>query len=152
MKQLGLIFLLVLSLFLFFGCTQTQVFCGDGVCNGKETFETCSNDCSVPANNNGYLQVNVIDSNTGLPVEGAVITISESLSGVCKLDTLSTPLNILNTDQNGFVLVNLEAGKNYVAALMSTDYYLPEFKCATISNGKTFVINYSLNSLPVSSN
>ena len=148
MKQLGLIFLLVLSIFLFFGCVAQEPSCGDNVCNGKETFATCQGDCPAPANDNGYLQVNVFDANTGLPVEGAVITTSESASDSCKLDVLSTPLNISNTDENGFVSVNLEAGKTYIAALMSDIYYLPDYKCVTITNGKTSVVNYYLNLVP----
>jgi len=145
MKQLSLIFLLVLSLFLFFGCTQFPT-CGDGLCNGTETSQTCSVDCGI-AHELGNLQVNVFDANTGLPISGMEIGLQESLGEDCGLN-LNSSNSVLFTDSTGSALAQLDAGKKYVAAVFTDDYYPVEYKCAEIYVEQTALIEYNLVKLP----
>lgn len=146
MKQLSLIFLLVLSLFLFFGCTQVPT-CGDGLCNGDETSLTCSVDCGIVKPETGYLQVTILDANTGLAIEGIEVDIQEVVEEECGLDLTSSHL-AFNTDSKGIVFAKLDAEKSYVAAIGAGDYYPVEYKCAKVSSEKTALIDYELILLP----
>jgi hypothetical protein len=141
MKQLSLIFLLVLFLFLFFGCTQFAN-CGDGICNEDESSLTCSVDCGVNSEN-GYLQINILDANTGLAIEGIEVNIQEVVGENCGLDLASSHAAFY-TDSKGIVSTLVDAEKNYVIAIVTNEYYPLEYKCEKVSAGKTTILEYNL--------
>ncbi len=145
MKQLNFIFLLVLSLFLFFGCTQVPT-CGDGICNENENSQTCSVDCGGTLVEEGYLQVYVTDANTGWFIEGAQVNFTESKLDACSLNLSAKPI-VVTTNSNGVAEIKLEANKNYVAIVVG-DYYPFDYKCSVVSSKEKVMINYSLVKLP----
>ena len=148
MKAFQLVFLLVLSLFLLFGCTQVPA-CGDGICNGNEISQTCEIDCGVTPIESGSIQVSIIDANTGAPIEGIELRIVESNKDSCAIN-ISNPFLLGSTDSNGFFLTKLEAYKKYTVVPVTYDKYYTNFdyKCATISPNETSVIKYALVKLP----
>ncbi|MBI2664110.1 hypothetical protein HYX10_02075 [Candidatus Woesearchaeota archaeon] len=84
----------------FHACLATKPkYCGDGICEGSETFSSCNKDCAQNAPK-GKITVSVTHSQAKLPIKYAGIYVDGSLSG--------------GTDQFGKAVVEVPYGVRHV--------------------------------------
>ncbi|MBN2067517.1 MAG: carboxypeptidase regulatory-like domain-containing protein [Candidatus Diapherotrites archaeon] len=125
----------IIAVVLLSGCTDTV--CGDGVCEGSEDSFNCEEDCGPPiicgngscergedANNcpadcypSGYLSVTVTNSETGMPIQGAYVLVT---------NIYSEPKAEGTTDANGIALIRDLKPERYLVTISKTGYITSE--------------------------
>ncbi len=159
-KSIGLILVLVLSLFLLLGCTQ-QSICGDTLCSSGEE-NTCPTDCATPINGNVFVSINGANDATDLILEyysssNVNINLSNAISSSLASNwssnnskNLSISLNQNDSvvkpvpESREIVLEGLKQGEYYFTARNSDYSYYGKAEKVLINEDKDYTVKIDL--------
>lgn len=142
-KRLILPLLIIVAFILISGCVQPQ-YCGDGICNGNETNATCPTDCASQIGY-GFLNVDVTNSNTQMPIEAATVAAWDNPLGDGIIPDGAVPYTTQITNSSGKAMLRLESDKNYAIGVIAEGYKTDAFyRVVKLQRDETKAIYFGL--------